>query len=146
MMLNMSNIEFEIFASPNRLGMKGSPIWWMDSPWLQQQRGMGKMEVRRKTKDNTIYVLYTLIQCCPLGHWCSILQFLAGSPSGIEDLQILFLFIPRLLPLRPVHGFLRQVLFLTPAARRSSTSFCHLSNSAWSRALKYKAALADFEP
>ena len=109
-MLNMSNTEFEIFALPNRLRMRGSPIWQMDSPWLQQQQGMGKMEVRQKKKDNTIYILYALIWCYPLGHRCSILQFLTGSPSSIEYLHILFLLIPRLLPLRPVHGFPQQVL------------------------------------
>ena len=94
------------------------------------------MEVRRKTKDNTIYILYALIQCRPLGHLHSIVRLLAGHhlriPLGIKNLQILFLLIPKLLPLRPT-------------ARGSSTSFCHSSNSAWSGVLKYKAALADFE-
>jgi len=103
---------------------------------------MGKMGLRQKTEDSTIYIPYTLIQCCPLRHWrpwqgCDSSQGI--SPLGIENLQILFLLIPRLLPLRPVHGFLRQVLLLDSSGQKI---FHHLSNSA----LKYGAAVVDFEP
>ena len=77
------------------------------------------MEVRRKTKDNTIYILYALIQCRPPGHPRSIVRLLAGHHLRIPlGLQILFLLILRLLPLRPVHGFLWQILFLDPGSQK----------------------------